>query len=108
MDDYDLDSEFDIEDEDFDEDDEEFDDDFNENEDEIEDDIEADDSLSDWELEEHGTLDGETDANLGLADYTGFGASVDLDKLSDEQRDVYEQAYLSGKDAADYRNKDCE
>ena len=93
MDDYDLDSEFDIEDEDFDENDEEFDDDF----DEDEDDIEIDDSLSDWELEERGTLDGETDANLGLADYTGFGASVDLDKLSDEQRDIYEQGYLSGK-----------
>ena len=43
-------------------------------------------------------FDGETDANLGLADYTGFGASVDLDKLSDEQRDIYEQGYLSGKD----------
>lgn len=98
MDVCDLDSEFDIEGEDFDEDDKEFDDDFNENEDEIEDDIEVDDSLSDWELEERGTLDGETDANLGLADYTGFGASVDLDKLSDEQRDIYEQGYLSGKD----------
>ncbi len=75
-----------------------------EDEDLDESDLEDEDSLDDLEIEMAGSLDGEMDSNLGLADYAGFGSSVDLDSLSDEQKDMYEQSYLASKDITDFRN----
>ena len=44
--------------------------------------------------EEAGYTDGFFDAQLNT-DYLSFGASIDLDSLTDDEHDEYEQAYLS-------------
>ena len=78
-------------DRDFDEDDEEMDesDDFDEAEDVIRDRI--------MDAEQKGYLDGESAADLGQGRYVGFGASLDDEnKLSEEEREAYEQGYEDG------------
>ena len=44
--------------------------------------------------EEAGYTDGFFDAQLNT-DYLSFGASIDLDSLTDEEHNEYEQAYLT-------------
>lgn len=56
------------------------------------------DELDDYAIEEAGSLDGEQEEYLGMADYSNYGAGVNLDDLTDEQRDLYDSAYHSGKE----------
>lgn len=49
--------------------------------------------------EEAGFDDGAFDAQMGNPDYMSYGTSVDLDSLTDDERDNYEQSYLTGLDA---------
>lgn len=56
--------------------------------------------LSDSEVEIAGSLDGEFDAESGAPMYSGYGASVDFEELSDEQKDLYDNAYNAGHDMA--------
>lgn len=81
--DNDIDNELD---EDYDED---FDADLNDNENPED---TADSSL--MSPEEAGYADGFFDAQIN-SDYASFGASTNLDELTDEERDDYEQAYLT-------------
>lgn len=48
--------------------------------------------------EEAGYTDGFFDARTN-SDYLSFGASIDLDSLTDDERDEYEQAYLTSLDS---------
>ena len=48
--------------------------------------------------EEAGYADGFFDAQIN-SDYASFGASTNLDELTDEERDDYEQAYLTSLDS---------
>lgn len=73
--------------------------------DDLEDDEDDEDGdllgLTDAEIEEAGSLDGDSDSGLGNARYSGFGSSIDLDDLTDEQRELYEMGYESGFSAND-------
>lgn len=55
--------------------------------------------LDDYAVESAGYLDGESDANLKMPRFGSYGSSIDLDALSDAQRDLYDNAYHSGHDA---------
>ena len=46
--------------------------------------------------EEAGYADGEFDSTNDIASYSSYGASIDLDELSDDERDAYDSAYHSG------------
>ena len=48
--------------------------------------------------EEAGYADGEFDSQNGGIDGASYGASIDLDNLTDDERDEYESAYYSGLD----------
>ena len=48
--------------------------------------------------EEAGYADGEFDSQNGGIDGASYGASIDLDSLTDDERDEYESAYYSGLD----------
>ena len=68
---------------------------------ESEDDLDnVDDGLSNDEVELAGSLDGEFDAEYDAPTYGGYGSSVDLDDLTDEQKDLYDNAYHAGHDSA--------
>lgn len=58
-------------------------------------------SVSDDEVELAGSLDGEFDSEYDAPMYGGYGSSIDLDDLTDEQRDLYDTAYHSGHDSAE-------
>ena len=78
------------------------DEDFDENLDEYESDEDSGDEnedLSDDEVELTGSLDGEFDSEYDMPLYGGYGSSVDLDDLTDEQKDLYDDAYHAGYDA---------
>ena len=49
--------------------------------------------------EEAGYADGEFDSQNGGIDGASYGASIDLDSLTDDERDEYESAYYSGLDS---------
>lgn len=55
--------------------------------------------ISDADLAMAGSMDGESDAVNGMPLYGSYGSSIDLEELSDEQRDLYDGAYYSGHDA---------
>ena len=55
--------------------------------------------MDDSEIEQLGSMDGESDAISRQARYASHGSSVDLDELTDEQRDLYDNAYQSSFDA---------
>lgn len=55
--------------------------------------------MDNYDAEEAGFLDGEFDAQCENAEYTSYGASIDLDELDDDARDDYEQAYFSAYDS---------
>ena len=70
------------------------------------DDFESEDDLdnekntvSDDEIELAGSLDGEFDAEYDAPMYGGYGSSIDLDELTDEQKDLYDNAYHAGHDS---------
>ena len=94
-DDYDLDNYDDI-----DRDDEDFD-----STDEFDDDENFDpgltNELDDDEIAIAGSLDGELDGGKDALSYDQFGSSVDLDDLTDEQREIYDNAYSSSHDTFD-------
>ncbi|MBR2830862.1 hypothetical protein IKE83_00690 [Candidatus Saccharibacteria bacterium] len=81
-------------------------DDFNDDSDDFDSDDDTlddeDDTLSDDEIELAGSLDGEFDAGHNLSMYGGYGSSIDLDSLTDEQKDLYDDAYHASYD----NNKD--
>lgn len=83
----------DYEDEDFDEDLDVFESD--------EDTSSKDEDLSDEEVELAGSLDGEFDAEYDAPLYGGYGSSVNLDNLTEEQKDLYDDAYHAGYDASE-------
>lgn len=58
------------------------------------------DDLSDADIEELGIEDGTFDRDNDMPYMGSYGSSIDLDELTDEQRDAYEQGYYSG--AEDY------
>lgn len=49
--------------------------------------------------EEAGFADGAFDGQMDNAEYASYGASIDVDSLTDDERDNYEQSYLAGLDA---------
>lgn len=59
----------------------------------------TDEGLSDAEIEMQASMDGESDTQNGATMYSNYGGSVDLDSLSDEQRDLYDNAYHSSYEA---------
>ena len=83
----------DYEDENFDEDLDDFESD--------EDTSSKDEDLSDEEVELAGSLDGEFDAEYDAPLYGGYGSSVNLDNLTEEQKDLYDDAYHAGHDTSE-------
>lgn len=55
--------------------------------------------MNDYDIESAGSLDGESDANLGMAEYSSYGAGIDLNALTDRQRALYDNAYHSSHQA---------
>ena len=105
MDEYD-DEDFDIDEEDselYDDDyDDDMDDDFDEDDDEMNDDeiAEKDDYHDTSYYENLGVEDGRFDKDHHMFPHSGFGSSVNLDELSDDEREAYEMGYSIG--AEDY------
>ena len=58
-------------------------------------------SLNDYAIEEAGFMDGESDANLKMPLYSSYGSSLQLEELTDAQRDLYDNAYHSGNSLID-------
>lgn len=108
MDDYDEydDEDFDIDEEDselYDDDyDDDMDDDFDEDDDETDDDgATEEDGYHDTSYYENlGVEDGRFDKDHHMLPHSGFGSSVNLDELSDDEREAYEMGYSIG--AEDY------
>ena len=115
MDDYDeYDEDFGIDDE---EDselyDDDYDDGFDDDLDEDKDDDEANDNLAEKDdyydtsyYENLGMEDGRFDKDHHMLPHSGFGSSVNLDELSDDEREAYEMGYSLG--AEDYDLSDDE
>lgn len=114
MDDYDeYDDDFGIDDEEdselYDDDyDDGFDDDLDEDDDEASDDnlAEKDDYYDTSYYENLGMEDGRFDKDHHMLPHSGFGSSVNLDELSDDEREAYEMGYGIG--AEDYDLSDDE
>lgn len=72
-------------------------------EDGLEGDVEqdAENELSDEEIVMLASLDGEQDGVMRNVKGSGYGMSADLDKLSDEQRSLYDSEYYAGYDAGE-------
>lgn len=54
---------------------------------------------SDEEIELAGSLDGKFDSEYDALLYGGYGFSINLDNLTDEQKDLYDDACHAGHDA---------
>ena len=90
-----MDDDYDIDDiDDFDSDDDEIDDFLNEDDSDDSGDFETDADLSD--IEEAGMMDGSFDSDNNMPLYGSYGASIDEDELSDEEKEAYENGYFSG------------
>ena len=108
MDDYDeYDDDYDIDEEDaelYDDDYDDFDHDFDDDEDDDEADdgdlTENDDYRDASYYENLGMEDGRFDKDHHMLPHSGFGSSVNLDELSDDEREAYEMGY--GLGAEDY------
>ena len=103
MDDYDeYDDDYDIDEEDaelYDDDYDDFDDDFDEDDDDG--DLTENDDYHDTSYYENlGMEDGRFDKDHHMLPHSGFGSSVNLDELSDDEREAYEMGYSLG--AEDY------
>ena len=88
-----MDDDYDMDDIDEFDDDDEIDDFLSEDD---SDDSETDTDLSD--IEEAGIMDGSFDSDNNMSLYSSYGASIDEDELSDEEREAYENGYFSGYD----------
>ena len=53
-------------------------------------------SISDTDIELDAFTDGQLDAEFAGFPYGGYGISVDEDKLTDEQKELYDTEYLAG------------
>lgn len=60
-----------------------------------------DEDLSDEEVELAGSLDGEFDAEYDASLYGGYGSSVNLGDLTEEQKDLYDDAHHAGHDTSE-------
>lgn len=108
MDDYDeYDDDYDIDEEDselYDDDYDDFDNDFDDDEDDNEADdgnLAKNDDYHDASYYENlGMEDGRFDKDHRMLPHSGFGSSVNLDELSDDEREAYEMGYGIG--AEDY------
>ena len=110
MDDYDEDYDIDEEDSElYDDDyDDDMDDDFDEDDDETGDDeaTEEDDHHDTSYYENLGVEDGRFDKDHHMLPHSGFGSSVDLDELSDDEREAYEMGYSIGAEDYDLSDDD--
>lgn len=61
---------------------------------------EQNNDLDDAEIEMAGSLDGESDTFNGLPLHSGYGSSIGLNDLTDEQHNLYDSAYYAGHDSA--------
>ena len=59
---------------------------------------EYEEMISDFDVEAAGFDDGSIDKDMHLPTYSSYGSSIDVNKLTDEQRDLYENAYFSGEE----------
>ena len=62
---------------------------------------EYEEMISDFDVEAAGFDDGSIDKDMHLPTYSSYGSSIDVNKLTDEQRDLYENAYFSGEEDFD-------
>lgn len=74
-------------------------DDFEEGLDEL--DEEEREVISDFDVEAAGFDDGNIDKDMHLPTYSSYGSSIDVNQLTDGQRDLYENAYFSGNEDFD-------
>jgi hypothetical protein len=65
---------------------------------------EYEEMISDFDVEAAGFDDGSIDKDMHLPTYSSYGSSIDVNKLTDEQRDLYENAYFSGEE--DFSDED--
>ena len=72
---------------------------FDVDEDDYSDSDDGEPRISDADLEMAGSLDGESDAVNGMPLFGSYGSSIDLEGLTDQQRDLYDSAYYAGHDA---------
>ena len=110
MDDYDEDYDIDEENsglynDDYDDD---MDDDYDEDDGETGDDeATEEDSYHDTSYYENlGVEDGQFDKDHHMLPHSGFGSSVNLDKLSDDEREAYEMGYSIGAEDYDLSDDD--
>lgn len=114
MDDYDeYDNDYDIDEEDselYDDDYDDFDDDFDDDEDDNEtddDDLAENDDYHDASYYENlGMEDGRFDKDHHMLPHSGFGSSVNLDELSNDEREAYEMGYSIGAEDYDLSDDD--
>ena len=66
------------------------------------------DNLSEADIEELGIEDGNYDKDNDMPYQASYGSSVDLDELTDEQREAYEQGYMTGAEDYDLDTEDDE
>ena len=66
------------------------------------------DNLSESDIETLGIEDGTYDRNNKMSYQASFGSSVDLDELTDEQREAYELGYEIGAENYDLDSNDEE
>lgn len=65
-------------------------------------------NLSDSDIENLGIEDGAYDRQNKMSYQASFGSSVDLDELSDEEREAYELGYEIGAENYDLDSDDEE
>ena len=75
-----------------------------------EEDIEDDDydKVDDNDVAVDAFLDGQFDAEYNGVPYPSYEMSVDADKLTDEQKDIYETEYLAGYQDQEYADGEDE
>ena len=76
-------------------------------EDDIEDD-DYDDEVDDDDVAMDAFMDGQFDAEYNGVPYPSYEMSVDADKLTDEQKDLYETEYLAGYQDQEYADEEDE
>lgn len=59
-----------------------------------------------YELEEMGIEDGNFDKENHMPFYSSHGASIDIDDLTDEEREAYELGYNTGAEDYDLDSDD--
>ena len=64
------------------------------------------DDLTELDIEELGIEDGNYDRDNNMSYQASYGSSVDLDELTDEQRDAYDLGYNTGAEDYDLYDED--